>query len=323
MSQSSSVHGGMRLPDGTCCPRCRSSLDFLDDRLLCTASDCGLQFPVVDGIPVLIDGAQSQLDAGDVAEMLRATTPTAPGLKGRLRALVPGISRNVRAEKNYERLRAELSGLGPAPRVLVLGGGEVGAGMASFLASPEIEFVETDVVPGPRATLLCDAHAVPFEDGSFDGVVIQAVICYLVDPEKAVAEIHRVLKEGGLVYADTPFIQQVTGGAYDYVRYTHLGHRRLFRHFAEVDSGAVCGPGMALAWSFKYFLLSFADSRFWRSLLNALGNYLTFWLPYLDEILVGRPAALDAASGVYLIGRKSGEVLPDKELPKLYRGGMR
>ena len=67
-----------------------------------------------------------------------------------------------------------------------------------------------------------------------------------------------MLKGRGVVYAETPFMQQVHMGPYDFTRFTHSGHRRLFRRFEEVESGAVCGPGMALAWAYQYFLLSFA-----------------------------------------------------------------
>ena len=55
-----------------------------------------------------------------------------------------------------------------------------------------------------------------------------------------------VYKDDGLVYADTPFMQQVHMGRYDFTRFTYLGHRRLFRKFEEIDSGAVSGPAMAL-----------------------------------------------------------------------------
>ncbi len=62
------------------------------------------------------------------------------------------------------------------------------------------------------------------------------------------AEIHRVLRPGGIVYADTPFLQQVHEGAYDFTRFTDSGHRFLFRRFERIDSGSVagCGHGAAL-----------------------------------------------------------------------------
>jgi hypothetical protein len=131
-----------------------------------------------------------------------------------------------------------------------------------------------------------------------------------------------VLKPRGLVYAETPFMQQVHGGAYDFTRFTHLGHRRLFRRFEELSSGAVCGPGMTLAWSYRYFLMSFARSRWARSLASAFASVTSFWLPYFDDLLIDRPAALDGASGCYFLGRRSERSLSDRELVKLYRGSI-
>ncbi len=155
----------------------------------------------------------------------------------------------------------------------------MGEGIEAITAHPRIELVESDAAFGPRTTLVCDAHSLPFEDNSFDGVIVQAVLEHVVDPWRCVEEIHRVLKEDSLVYAETPFMVQVHGGRYDFTRFTHLGHRRLFRKFEEIESGAVCGPGMALAWSYRYFLLSFTTSKLLRSLIGVfvrLTNVLLF-----------------------------------------------
>ena len=125
--------------------------------------------------------------------------------------------------------------------------------------------------------LICDAHDIPFADGSFDAVIAQAVLEHVVDPHRCVAEIHRVLNAQGVVYAETPFMQQVHAGRYDFARFTHLGHRRLFRMFQEIDSGAVCGPGMALAWSYQYFLMSFTTSKTLRKLAGVFARLTSFF----------------------------------------------
>ena len=41
------------------------------------------------------------------------------------------------------------------------------------------------------------AEALPVEDGSADAVVVSIVLCSVVDPRRAVAELRRVLKPGG------------------------------------------------------------------------------------------------------------------------------
>ena len=253
----------------------------------------------------------------------QSIAPSPRTWKETVRGFLPSISRNIKARQNYPLFRDLLVRREAPLRVLVLGGGIVGAGMEPLLSDDRIEFVESDIAFGPRTALICDAHDIPFAPQSFDGVVIQAVLCYLLDPFRCVEEIHRVLKPEGLVYAETPFMQQVSGGKIDFMRFTHLGHRRLFRTFAEVSSGPVCGPGMALAWAYKYFLLSFAVSGTMRSALGAFADLTSFWLTYLDYYLIERPCAVDAASGFFFLGKKALDPLPDRELVTLYRGCVR
>ena len=182
--------------------------------------------------------------------------------------------------------------------------------------------VETDVAFGPRTNLICDAHDIPFQDSSFDAVIIQAVLEHVADPYRCVEEIYRVLNDGGYVFADTPFMQQVHMRQYDFTRFTFLGHRRLFRRFEELYSGVSGGPGMAFSWSYQYFLLSFASSPSFRKFIIFFSNLTSFFLKYFDYFLIKKDGAVDAASSFYFIGKKSNLVLSDRELVKQYKGAF-
>lgn len=194
--------------------------------------------------------------------------------------------------------------------------------MEGLASEPRIQLVDTDVSFGPRTQLICDGHDLPFESNSFDGVVVQAVLQYVLEPARCIREVERVLKPRGLVYAESAFMQQVVHGRYDFTRFTHLGLRRLFRRFEEVDSGAVCGPGMALAWSCQFFLLSLATARWARRIMYTFARLTLFWLKYFDAALIDRPGTYDAASGFFFMGKKSNKVLSDRELIALYRGAQ-
>ncbi len=50
------------------------------------------------------------------------------------------------------------------------------------------------------ADLLADAHAIPFQDATFDAVLSYAVLEHLYDPFLAVREVARVLKSGGIYF---------------------------------------------------------------------------------------------------------------------------
>ncbi len=277
-----------------------------------------LRYPVIDGIPVLINENRSLFTLQDFIERKTTTLHTGSSLlKSVARRLIPAISLNVRAKKNYRTLL----GLLPRPaKVLVVGGSIMGFGMEEVYQDASIETIGLDVSFGPLTSVIADGHDIPFEDRTFDGVVIQAVLEHVADPGRCVEETLRILKPEGLVYAETPFMQQVHMGRYDFTRFTHLGHRLLFRHFEEIESGPCCGPGMALSWSFTYFLRSFASTRRGAAFLGAAGQFLSFYLKYFDRWLLRKPGAYDAASVFYFLGKKSDREYGEKEIIKSFRG---
>jgi SAM-dependent methyltransferase len=308
------------------CPACGAKLEMAGEHLICATPECGARFPVVNGVPVLLNEGSSIFSIDDFVRRrdttFRLQRSRLERLLHGLLDLLPSISNSVGAKRNYGRFGDLLLKHTPAPQVLILGGSILGEGMEALAANPSFELVASDVSFGPLTALVCDAHDIPFEDETFDGVIVQAVLEHVVDPYRCVEEIHRVLKKGGLVYAETPFMQQVHMGRYDFTRFTHSGHRRLFRHFDEIASGPVCGPGMALAWSYEYFLLSFTASRAVRGLIRAFASLTSFYLKYFDYYLIDKSAAFDAASGFFFMGRKDGNVLRDHALIKYYKGAL-
>ncbi|HBE18536.1 MAG TPA: methyltransferase type 11 [Cyanobacteria bacterium UBA11149] len=305
-----------------CCPICHSKLLEEAEIFLCTNSQCQAKFPIVDRIPVLINESASIFSLRDFVDRQNTTfniTPTSK-IKRILVNLVPQNSVNIQGSKNYKILTELLLKQSEKPKVLVLGGGILGQGMEALASVPSIDIIASDVSFGPETSLICDAHDIPFKDKSFDGVIAQAVLEHVVDPIRCVEEIHRVLKDNGLVYAETPFMQQVHMGRYDFTRFTHLGHRRLFRKFEEVCSGVGCGSGMALSWAYQYFLLSFFKSQVAQEFAIAFARITSFWLKYFDYYLVNKPGTFDGASAYYFLGRKSDCVLSDRDLIKMYKG---
>jgi SAM-dependent methyltransferase len=250
----------------------------------------------------------------------RGTTyfPNHAPLRRLLRHLVPNLGFNLRSKKNFGRLAKTLAELSRRPRVLVLGAGHGGAGMEVLERHGPVELIKTDVSLGPGIDVICDAHDLPFLSETFDGVIAQAVLEHVLDPYRCVQEIHRVLRPGGLVYAETPFMQQVHGGSYDFTRFTFLGHRRLFRMFEEIAAGSAGGPATVLAWSYEYLLLSFVRNRPGRAGVRIFARFTAFWLKYIDLYLIARPAALDAAWGYFFFGRKAQGAISDRDLLRLY-----
>lgn len=303
------------------CPICYGHLVEGERFLSCQNNSCQKKFPIVNGIPILINEGKSVFNIQDFLDFKETTFELKKStLYTITKKLVPSISNNIKAKANYKKLLTLLLGQTPHPKVLIIGGSNLGEGMDQILTEPMLMLVESDVSFGPRTEIILDSHNIPFPNEFFDCVIVQAVLEHVVDPHSCVQEAHRVLKKDGLVYAETPFMQQVHMSKYDFHRFTHLGHRRLFRNFSEIESGAVCGPGMALAWAYSHFIFCFFSSKKIRKLLIPFTRFTSFFLKYFDYLLINKPGTLDAASGYFFMGKKSENILEDRELLKLYRG---
>lgn len=54
--------------------------------------------------------------------------------------------------------------------------------------------------------------------------------------------VHRAPETKGLVFAKSPFTQQIREGAYDFIRFTLSAARWLFRRFEQIHAGNVLSP---------------------------------------------------------------------------------
>jgi SAM-dependent methyltransferase len=298
------------------CPRCSSRLRDVWSQPSCSNRACeysGNGFPVIGAQPVLIDFAASVFDretyAGNGSVLPRDVNGRSIG--SRLHRFTFGG--NPIAASNSMKFIELLKRDSARPVVLVVGGGTVGLGADELYRDGSIEVVGTDVFASPHTVLVADAHRLPFEAGVFDGVWVQAVLEHVLEPATVVAELHRVLRVEGLVYAETPFMQQVHERAYDFSRFTQSGHRWLFKRFSEIYAGPVGGAGVALAWSIRYFsrALGAGDK------LSRLIVLPFFWIRFLDAFGRGRAAA-DAASGFFFLGRRAEQAISPHAMPGYY-----
>jgi SAM-dependent methyltransferase len=306
-------------PDRLRCPRCGARLNFVPDKASCRNRTCIYSdqgFPFADGQPVLIDFVDSLFPRSGYEGGISYQLPrdlSRSGLRFRLRRLVEGD--NPVAAKNCDQFLSVLKAETASPRILVIGGGGLGLGADMLYSDPDVDLIGTDVYASRYTDLLADAHKLPFEDATFDGVWIQAVLEHVLDPAVVVAEIRRILKPNGLVYAETPFMQQVHERAYDFTRFTQSGHRWLFRGFTEISSGPVTGPGVVLLWSIRYLLRALGAGE---KLSHAV-PLLLFWVRVLDRFCMSRKTA-DSAGGVFFLGRRSDAELPALAMIEYYEG---
>jgi SAM-dependent methyltransferase len=303
-----------------CCPRCHGRLEISRDRpIACSTSTCDFSktgFPSACGQPVLIDFEKSVFDPAAYRDGPGPLARVERSLRSRL-ALSVTSGQNPIAERLVNVFLSRVKAASEKPTILVIGGGVEGKGTRNLYSDEHIKLIGTDVYASPHTRLIADGHALPFVDGSFDGVWIQAVLEHVLEPRLVAEEIYRVLKPSGLIYAETSFLQQVHEGAYDFTRFTLGGHRWLFRRFEEIEAGVVHGAGTSLIWSLRWL---------WRSLgagdpLSTLLALPFFWIRFLDRFGRGRSSE-DAASDVYFFGRKSERSLHPREVVNYYESRL-
>jgi ubiquinone/menaquinone biosynthesis C-methylase UbiE len=240
---------------------------------------------------------------------------------GGLRARVGALThpKNQQASRSVTRLLGILHRrvTDRRPLLVVAGGGTVGDGIEAVYEDPAIDVLSFDIYRSPVTEIVADAHRFPFADASVDAVIIQAVLEHVLEPRTVVDEIHRVLVPGGLVYSDTPFLQQVHEGPYDFTRFTDSGHRYLYREFSVLDSGVVAGPATQLVWSIDYFVRALFRSKM-AGRVAALGFA---WVSRLDPYL-GQAYSIDGASSTFVLAEKTGVTLRPEEIVGYYQGAQ-
>jgi SAM-dependent methyltransferase len=223
------------------CPICGApiSISKTASSALCQGSKPH-EFPCAKGIPILINDQNSvfrrsdfvneEVGVGDITKGMYQPTSPAGWLRTRYRRAVRYLSAASVDLKYFSAQDAILflKKRGHKIQVLVLGAGDL-----TMHSDATMDLICTDVALTDHVDYIADAHDIPFEADTFDLVIAAAVLEHVADPHRVVGEIHRVLKQDGYVFANTPFMQPIHLGVYDFTRFTITGYRRLFRAFRE------------------------------------------------------------------------------------------
>jgi SAM-dependent methyltransferase len=134
------------------------------------------------------------------------------------------VVRHLYATQNSSRaVRAALA------RVLAeLRPGEFGLDLGGGARRLDARLVNLDLADVPEADIIGPAARLPFRDGSLAVVVAQEVLEHLPDPRATLAEMHRVLRPGGLAYIQTPWMLGWHAGPQDFWRFSREGLAALF-----------------------------------------------------------------------------------------------
>lgn len=77
-----------------------------------------------------------------------------------------------------------------------------------------------------RPSVFGDAQQLPFADDTIDHVLLLDVLEHIPDPDRCLAEISRVLKPGGTLTIQVPFMYPIHDAPLDFHRWTRFGLER-------------------------------------------------------------------------------------------------
>lgn len=202
-----------------------------------------------------------------------------------------------------EQVSKVLARVGPGARIVDLGAGgrKISAGTVCL---DFISQTNTDVVG--------DVQRLPFADASLDLVYATGLFEHVLDERAVIAEMRRVLKPGGLVHIEVPFLEQYHEDPIDCRRMTVQGLELAMQGsgFDTVKKGAHIGPTVTLLNAFaRWVALWFeGDNVVCRATSFACYSLLATVLypfKFLDWILIRKKNAHRLAMGVYYTGRRT------------------
>ena len=287
------------------------NINYNYDRIV-TITNGKTKFKLCQNIPILIDFEKSIFEekAYTNFDLKESFIGKRSMFKKKIKNFLNGSIYN--SKKSLEIFKSNICS---NPKILIIGGGNIGTAMDTLYDDQSLNLISTDVYPSDKIQFISDCHNLPIKDNSVDGVIIQAVLEHVLNPNKVVCEIYRVLKPEGLVLAETPFMQQSHEEPYDFNRFTELGHRWLFRSFNTIHRQTNGGPGLSLYWSIKHFLFSILKYKF---LANVISS--PFILLSLLDFLIPEKRKIKSSNGFIFLGKKSNKEITNKNILKEFIG---
>ena len=211
-------------------------------------------------------------------------------------------------EPKYTRLRNQklfewMNQNAPGKMVLNLGSG---IGQFDHYLSKGVKAINVDISPSIRNLhVIADAHFLPFKGDCFDIVYSIAVLEHVQKPWVVADEICRVLRQGGHVVVELPFLN-VIHDQHDYFRFTDKGIRSLFdeRRFESILEQVSAGGGSFLSVFFLEYFKQFIPTKYLRALWRLSIRYVFCLLKYLDLLIDSSKGLRITANSFSFIGRK-------------------
>lgn len=159
--------------------------------------------------------------------------------------------------------------------------------------------VNVDIQDKPNVDMVCDIHKLPESIGFFDAIICNATLQYCDDPKKVAQEFHRVLKSGGYLFVDAPWIQPFCIETPDKLRFSQDALKSYFSNFEQIEIGSSIRSGSAFAMLGVRIAQNMTTNKYINYGLVKLATVLLFpfrWIRTADES--------KTAGAFYMIARK-------------------
>jgi len=120
-------------------------------------------------------------------------------------------------------------------------------GAREYFRKSRVETLDIDATSGATYIAdLCEDNSIILPSERFDAIVCTEVLEHVLNPFKAVDELMRILKPGGVCLVSTPFNLRIHGPLPDCWRFTEHGIRSLFGKFTSVTVHSQDDPNRPL-----------------------------------------------------------------------------
>ena len=176
----------------------------------------------------------------------------------------------------------------------------------TIICNLALRTINLDISPlKPNLDIIADAHYLPFKSQSVDIVYSIAVLEHVKKPWIVADEIHRILRVGGFVVLELPFLN-VIHDEHDYFRFTDKAIRVLFdeERFETVLEQVSSGGGSFLSVFLLTYLRQFVPTKLLKNLWNISMGYVFSLCKYLDIFIDHSPQLRLTANSFSFIGKK-------------------
>ena len=170
---------------------------------------------------------------------------------------------------------------------------------------PNDKLTNLNIGPFPNVDIVADAHHLPYADESVDAIYCIAVLEHLSEPVTAIREMFRVLKKGGKILVDTPFLQGYHGYPHHYQNFTLTGQKHIFEanNFVIIDSGVSVGPTYTMSGLSLLFVRSYMPTFISWPLCKMMNLAWSIVLLF-DKCVASQEDAHILASGTFIVAEK-------------------